>query len=190
MQEMGTFARFEEVQRVWEGHQGTGSVATRFRLFSDAWDILKNHPIAGVGLNNFLVFSRGWVAHSEYTEVAADTGSVGFLLYFSIFAVMWWRARKIAKRSSDPTQVAIAGLVRAMLLAVLLMDLGRWNSYNKLAWIVFGSFIGYTNSVWQQFRRARWQAAETSPGPANAAEDYGPNLEPCAQPGAPGQQGP
>jgi hypothetical protein len=29
---------------------------------------------------------------------------------------------------------------------------GRWNYYDKITWVVFASFIGYTSAVWNDLR--------------------------------------
>jgi O-antigen ligase len=151
IREMPVASRFQES---WEGFtSGSGSGGmNRLMLIRIAWQAFVDNPICGLGLNNYFVYSRGSAAHAEYAEILADTGLPGFILYFSIFAAMWLRARKIAKYCPDPFAVSVAGLVRAFLIVVLMLDWGRYNYMDKPFWIVAGSFTGYTTAVWRYWR--------------------------------------
>jgi hypothetical protein len=48
--------------------------------------------------------------------------------------------------------VRIAGLGLAFLVMILVVDVGRWNFSDKPFWIIMGSFVGYTSSVWSEWR--------------------------------------
>ncbi|RPI60745.1 MAG: O-antigen ligase domain-containing protein [Planctomycetaceae bacterium] len=121
----------------------------RTDLYHDAWKVFSEHPISGVGLNCFVLHTQILQqAHSEYMEIAADTGIVGAILYFSIYFVMWRRAGKIVKYSSDQAAVKIAQLFRAFLVVIMLTNFGRWNYDAKTTWIMFASFIGYLCVAW------------------------------------------
>jgi O-antigen ligase len=144
--------RFESASTVLQGGGGgEGSVAARIQLFKDGLHMLAGSPVFGIGLNQFIFLSSsGHVAHSEYMEIFADTGIVGGVIYFSIFVVLWIRAGKIAKYTDDLTQFRIARLVRAFLIVIMVSNVGRWNYYDKMTWILFASFIGYTGAVWRE----------------------------------------
>ncbi len=146
-------------QRTWRGLRGetvTDTGSERLGLYQVAWQVFSEHPLVGVGLNNYRFYTFHYaVAHSEYAEVACDTGLPGFVLYFAIFVVLWRRAGKIAKHSPDRQAVRIANLIRAMLVVVMLLNLGRWNYDSKHTWIIFGVFIGYTLPVWEELRARR-----------------------------------
>ena len=97
-------------QRVSES-PGRGS--GRIDLWTVAWRITEEHPVNGIGLNNFGVVAADYVrdvgplervdliadrphsVHNAYLQFLAETGVVGLLL-FSIFAVgclyAGWRA--------------------------------------------------------------------------------------------------
>ncbi|MGH7456175.1 MAG: O-antigen ligase family protein, partial [bacterium] len=60
----------------------------RIMLYQEGFEMIKNNPIFGVGLGNFQALSRvGTESHSDYIEIAACTGIVGFLLHFSIYVL-------------------------------------------------------------------------------------------------------
>ena len=146
----------ERLGQTWDFLSGRtlhGGGSVRLQLYEDGVRIFLNNPIRGVGLMNFRFFSTSHhVAHSEYVEILCDTGLPGFVLYFSIFVVLWRRAGKIIRYSDDPQAIRTAKLLRALLVVVMLMNFGRWNFTSKPAWIVFGSFIGYTHAVWRDIQ--------------------------------------
>jgi O-antigen ligase len=130
------------------------------QFYREGLEMLLRSPVIGVGMDQFIFHSNTQhVAHSEYVEVFSDTGIVGGLLYFSIFVVLWIRAGKIAKYTDDITQFRIARLVRAILIVIAVSNVGRWNYYDKITWVIFASFIGYTSAVWQELS-ARMAAAK------------------------------
>ena len=75
------------------------------------------HPFAGVGLSQFRAGS-GYTtyAHNDYVEVAATTGLVGFLTYYSIFALVAWRLVRTRGRCHDPEVNYTAGVCLAVLV--------------------------------------------------------------------------
>ena len=74
-----------------------GSVNQRLRYYKDVLTHLKSNPIMGVGLGNWKLKSiqydaddiEGYVvpyhAHSDFIQLGAELGIIGFLLYLSIF---------------------------------------------------------------------------------------------------------
>ena len=151
-----------------------GGTSARLRLFREARDLIVRHPIVGVGLDQFRVYSRtSDQVHSEYGDVAVSTGLVGLAIYMTIFVVFFLRAWKIRRHVPDPVAVRTSGLILAFLVIVLLLDFGRWNFSEKDSWIVFGSLIGYSNAVWQQWKTYQAGAMPVVPA-APAATRLGP----------------
>jgi len=151
-----------------------GGTSARLRLFREARDLIVRHPIVGVGLDQFRVYSRtSDQVHSEYGDVAVSTGLVGLAIYMTIFVVFFLRAWKIRRHVADPVAVRTCGLILAFLVIVLLLDFGRWNFSEKDSWIVFGSLIGYSNAVWQQWKAYQAGAMQVVPA-APAATRLGP----------------
>jgi O-antigen ligase len=164
--EMPVAQRFQETWDAFTGKRMGGGGMNRLDLYGIAWRLFLKSPVVGVGMDNFRLYSGGAVAHSEYAEIAADTGLVGFVLYFAVFVVLWRRCGRIIKEHPDPLAVRVAGLARALLIVVMILNLGRYNYMDKPAWIVFGSLIGYTSAVRQSWRAQQASAAPAAPAPA------------------------
>jgi O-antigen ligase len=160
--------RFDSAIAIVQGGASTeGSMIVRMQFYGEGLNMLLHSPVIGVGLDQFMFHSNSQhVAHSEYVEVFADTGIVGGMIYFSIFIVLWIRAGKIAKYTDDFTQFRIARLVRAILFVILISNFGRWNYYDKITWIIFASFIGYTSAVWNDIQ-ARLEQQRFDPDALN-----------------------
>lgn len=68
-------------------YQPIFSTIMRLNYWRETWDIIKAHPLTGIGLGNLdLVYSR--FAHNSYLQLWAETGIAGLIgLFWMIFAV-------------------------------------------------------------------------------------------------------
>jgi O-antigen ligase len=120
----------------------------RFALYVEGAEMIKSNPIFGIGLGNFAVLSKLQLeSHSDYVEVAASTGIIGFLLYFSIYVVLWRRLGRIQKFSSDLSVLYNVGLLKAGLLSIFVLGFGRPNFKSQLTWMFLATAIGYACSL-------------------------------------------
>ncbi|MGV8042526.1 MAG: O-antigen ligase family protein [Thermoanaerobaculaceae bacterium] len=97
---------------------------SRLNLLQVAVDLTVRNPVLGVGFGEFAVASgTGAYAHSDGAEVAASTGLVGFLLYFSIYRVLWKRLAWHYGRVSNPMLLYQANCARMVLLILFVSGL-------------------------------------------------------------------
>lgn len=111
-------------------------VVERFRLGSygharvplvlTAVNMIKEHPVLGVGINNYafrvapyipfkLRYAWTYIVHNEYLLMLAETGAIGFLLYYSLLLlalVLLWR---ITRSSDKWLFVVSAGFFAALI---------------------------------------------------------------------------
>jgi len=67
------------------GEDSTGSAQARLDLLARAADLAISHPIIGVGLGNFHIFSIGEQrAHNSYLEISVELGVLGLIAYLLI----------------------------------------------------------------------------------------------------------
>ena len=88
-----------------------GSVNQRLRYYQDVLTHLKSNPIMGVGLGNWKLKSieydaddiKGYVvpyhAHSDFIQLGAELGIIGFLLYLLIFLFAFYYTFKLIRYS-------------------------------------------------------------------------------------------
>jgi O-antigen ligase len=131
-------------QRINQVEEDTGN-QKRIQMYEEGYNMIKKYPFFGVGLNNYRRLSSfGLYSHSDYTEVTANTGIVGAILYFSIFIVLWRRLGRIKVMARDPELLYTVGILRAGVLVILLLAFGRVNVTSKLTWIFLAAAIGYS----------------------------------------------
>jgi len=77
--------RFEGTEEALRGTgQQDSSTDTRMYFTEEAFDIWKNSPLIGIGLNNF-AFYYGTYAHNNFVEILANLGFVGFILFYLFY---------------------------------------------------------------------------------------------------------
>ena len=152
------FRRMKRTAEMLTGGETRGGGQSRIHIYKNISKVFLDNVIVGVGLDNYRFHDpRGKVAHSEYGAIACGTGLPGFVIYFSIWGVMWWRSGQMSKRSSDPIDNRIGGVFRGLLATLLLFGLGAPMYMTKWAWALLGVFIGYGVTS-QENQRALEQA--------------------------------
>jgi O-antigen ligase len=109
----------------------------RSDLWKVAWQAGADHPVLGVGLNNFRVVSsqyvrrpgtlhfvdliaeRPAVVHNTYLQMFTETGAVGLGLFLFVVGGCLLAAGKAAKRFDELGERGLAGVSRAVLVATL-----------------------------------------------------------------------
>jgi O-antigen ligase len=126
-------------------HFEDASSQTRLQLYKDGFDVIIHNPIFGVGLSNFVLFSpSGEYTHSNYLEIAANTGIVGFFLYYAIYFILWQRLNRIKRLYKEPHFSYTIGLLKAAIITMLIQSFSTVNYSSKLTWIFLAAVIGYS----------------------------------------------
>lgn len=130
------------------------STRNRYLFYVYGFDIAVNHPALGVGLDNFRVainkypefnsFNLGAYAHSNYIELMADTGFIGFVLYMGIYIVLGMRLLRLRKQPLEAEEQQLYHALIAIYCFILAADFSMVSYYDKIAWIVLSSVIATT----------------------------------------------
>ncbi len=143
----------ETWERVRSFDTGTG----RVDLWTIAGRMTADHPIEGVGINNFrsasaeyirqpgrlqdveLIVERPLVAHNTYLQQFAETGIVGALLLIAVLLGALRATWQAGRRFTLGGDARMAGLARALLVAqvaVLSASIFMSNGYDKRIWVL------------------------------------------------------
>ena len=113
--------------------------AGRSELWQVAWKMTGDHPVVGVGLNNFrtrsseyvrepgslsdvaLIAERPRVVHNLYLELLAETGVIGLVIYVGAVLACMLAAARAARRFDDFGNAGMASMARATLVGVIAM---------------------------------------------------------------------
>jgi O-antigen ligase len=130
---------------VWAAAQATGhlpslgdyfgSTSVRYGYWRAGVSIFEEHPLVGVGLDNFADFyaakkqaedQEARRAHNDYIELAAETGLIGILTYGAFLALFWRRVTRMGGEPilAQPEPAALNGAATAGLLALSAVILG------------------------------------------------------------------
>lgn len=122
-----------EVSSYTPNHDARGAVRERLEMWRTAVRAFKEHPLAGVGIDQFGTYARGEVAagrtnaaieqyghpHNEYLDAAATRGVFGLIVLVSLFVLPF---SYFFRHTSDPDDAvarpAYAGLAIVVLYAV------------------------------------------------------------------------
>ena len=145
-----------------------GSAESRIPLMNLAFRIVEDHPVLGVGVNNFTVamgpyltseFREGFLfaVHNKYLLVIAETG-IGGLIAFCAFFVgtvrKGWQCWDLRDELLSPLALGLAaGIVGHM--AHMTVDVFRGRPTQQLVWLIAGLLVA-------MFRIASASARENS----------------------------
>ena len=110
---------------------GAGDIGGRVALWRESIAIFSNHPLLGLG-SGTLFSTIGSAAHNTFISVATETGLIGFVLFFTILAITFFKAMNIPNGNS--------GLWVAVFLTWVIGVCSLSWEFRKLTWL-FLSFI-------------------------------------------------
>jgi O-antigen ligase len=123
-------------QTVTEIQEGAGNHISRQWIWSDTWEMIKAHPITGVGIGAYetvypmFSHSNGRMivaqSHNDYLQVIADCGIAGAVLMV-LFLVALFRAMSGALKIDDPQISAVALACSTGLIGILVHSLFDFN---------------------------------------------------------------
>ncbi|MES2174359.1 MAG: O-antigen ligase family protein [Pseudomonadota bacterium] len=147
-----------------------GAVDFRWEWMGVAWDMVRDHPLLGVGLNSFVqhlpgrtpygatealtrTFGTNWpVVHDIYLLIWAEQGTIGFVCFVAMLIGLMRAAWRNAKRCADPWLHALNVGALAGLCANLLDGLGsfflRQMPGARLFWIIAAIIVAI--DIWQR----------------------------------------
>lgn len=123
----------------------------RMTMIKEGIRLTLAHPILGLGLNNFRFYSvTGLYSHNNFVEVFSGVGIPGGILYFMIYAIIFWRLHKVGKMNLMPNARNVIIIFKCLMLLLLFLDIGVVSYTLKNTWIVLAIIIGYTYRMQKQ----------------------------------------
>ncbi|MFA5159354.1 MAG: O-antigen ligase family protein [Candidatus Omnitrophota bacterium] len=110
------------------------SMVSRFHYWKDTWEIIRAHPLTGVGLGNFdLAGSR--YAHNSFLQLWAETGIVTVVSFLWLIVIILKNSWKLSERKL--TTGLVAGI--CVFLVHNLMDFSLFlPAVSSIWWIMLG----------------------------------------------------
>jgi len=137
---------------------GFGSIGDRFSMWGTGWEIFKNHPLIGNGLNTFfLEFKeyrndkwkglKGSYAHNCYLQMAADTGLVGLAGFVWLMLSYFFSVVKRLKDIKDEFYGPILWGISIGAFAFLIHSFFDTNLYSLNLATLFWCAIGISGAI-------------------------------------------
>jgi O-antigen ligase len=130
------------------------NVATRYVLWDVSWEMIKRHPVLGVGMGDFSTEAEKLAgerhtetvtdAHNVYLHVFATRGLVGFLPFVLFWVVMLrtlWRARKSAVPDGSPATSFAGHFTTGVFAAAITLLVGALTENNIDDSEIFTAFM-------------------------------------------------
>lgn len=154
----------------------TRSAQERQELIGRAVEVIMYHPVIGVGVGNFGIYSiKDKVAHNAYLEIAAELGVIGFIAYMVLIVAPLRTLRRIERETYETragpngwgerereTYFLSIGL-QAVIVAYMVCSFFQSSQY---FWYLY-YIVAYTVSL----KRIRSNEALTHSSETNAAND-------------------
>ena len=139
-----------QIQTIWEGSityqrvlGSSGIDIERSLLFQDAIRVFVNHPILGVGYQNYGLFSStNMYSHSTYAETLACTGIIGTFLWFLPYIIILYKLIKAHLFDNSEFRFCMA-----LFVVQLFFDTVMVTYYNPLHYLIYAMIIARINSI-------------------------------------------
>ena len=113
----------------------------RYRMYVDGLRIFLDHPIFGVGLDNFrMYFYTGQYSHSDYIEPLATTGLIGFILYQAFYFFLMLRCLRLIKVVDDLQVLYRLKMILLGLLTIMLLGFGTPQHTSQAVFLLLTAF--------------------------------------------------
>ena len=116
-----------------------------------AWRMFIDHPVLGVGYDNFDVYYLDYSddigldnrrdqrqAHNLYLEVVAETGLVGMVVFAMVLILAFrslWQAKQLFYELKDDEHVALMGAIQASVLGLLTSSIFLHAAFPRYFWL-------------------------------------------------------
>lgn len=124
---------------------GTSEASAAGRV--DAWSLglqlLRQHPLTGVGYNQFTEYND-LTAHNSYVLCFAELGAIGYFLWLALVVVSTLQLNRLLRSDGeDRESVRWAGAIQKSLFAFLASSFFLSRTYSPSLYILLGMITGF-----------------------------------------------
>ncbi|HEX6420798.1 MAG TPA: O-antigen ligase family protein [Acidimicrobiales bacterium] len=145
------------VAPAWDRNDEVGAGSGRSDLWTVAWHVAADHPVAGVGLAAYedvapahvrevgqlraveLIAAKPQEVHNMYLQMLAETGAIGLTLLLAVVVgCAWaaWRAARLLAAAADHAQAALATAVVLATWSMLVSGLFVSHAVDRRLWVL------------------------------------------------------
>ncbi len=105
-------------------YKAKSSLDHRLELNKVAWKNIKENPVTGIGLLNFVYFNyrdtvdyiygKSLYVHNDYLQIWLEIGTLGLLSFLLIIGTMYWQGIASLKRINKEQQIWVISILAAL----------------------------------------------------------------------------
>ena len=128
----------------------------RISIYKNAANMIKHHPIIGVGVNTFSINYQRYklpepddcrtgdsmYAHNNFLQIAGETGLLGLIAFFWVLIAIFKAAISCYKRAKDEFLKVVSLSITCSLAAFLINGLTETSLYYKRVSVIFWFIVG------------------------------------------------
>lgn len=118
----------------------------RLLVWKPMIELFKEHPILGIGPNNWVNLHHGFAPHNEFIRFLTETGFLGCAIFTGIWLSLLFKFAKMFFHNKSPL-ILLAFLV--VLSAVFLMSTSNLGTKAELQWTIW-AIIGFILGVFDR----------------------------------------
>ena len=112
-----------------------------------------DHPLIGVGLDNFrVVIKEYWpisnrlYSHNNYIELLSTIGTMGMVVYYGIYFSIIKKVNSVIKKLDyGHKNIKLMQIFMTAMISLMILDMVTVTYYAKFTWILFMIILGYTD---------------------------------------------
>ena len=131
----GGFRVGSKISRLTDTSSNYGRMISIF----EAIELIKDHPLTGVGLGNSIYFTRVRQIHNAYLNMAAETGLPSLFIFITIIYLIYKRVKKRYKESEYNKPIYL-GLLGALFI-LLIQWLSFYAYMTTMVWFILGLLL-------------------------------------------------
>ena len=114
-----------------------------------------DHPLIGIGLDNFrVVIKEYWpisnrlYSHNNYIELLSTIGTIGMVVYYGIYLSIIKKLNSVLRKLDyDNKNIILTHIFITAMLSLMVLELVTVTYYTKFTWILFMVILGYTDKL-------------------------------------------
>jgi len=119
----------------------------RLLLYKKVWEVFIQHPIFGVGLNQFRLFADGKISHTDVLDILVQLGIFAGLCYIGIYIKLINRIRAVRATLQENGDRMKYWILVICLVSELFFGITNPNWFTQLQMVVLSLLIVKTHKI-------------------------------------------
>ncbi len=119
----------------------------RLQLYLVAWNQFLEHPLLGVGLNQFRFYAEGKISHTDILDILVQLGIFAGFIYCSIYVILFNKIIKLKKFFTSQKDVRVYQILLLCFSSELFFGLSNPNWFTQLQMVVLSLMIVYATKI-------------------------------------------